>query len=206
MNFCCRTRPAGFSGRKDRYKIQENNVFCKKCQKIFFICFHFIFLPNPKQHVMRAIALSALFFLSVLAVSAQPRALGVRLGTECQLSYEHGIGTDFVEVDFGYELINLVNLAGAYNFMIAQPEWTKRGEWGFYAGPAVKVGGAGVGFYLALGAQAGLEYSFEFPLQISLDVRPTVGAAFVNGSASFYGGGAIFGGLPCLSVRYRFGR
>ena len=155
---------------------------------------------------MRTFALSILFLLSALAASAQPRALGVRLGTECQLSYEHGIGKDFVEVDFGYELINLVNVAGAYNFMIAQPEWTRRGEWGFYAGPAAKIGGAGVGFYLALGAQAGLEYSFEFPLQISLDVRPTIGCAFISGTPSFYAGGVIFGGLPSLSIRYRFGR
>jgi hypothetical protein len=106
----------------------------------------------------------------------------------------------------GYELINLVNLAVAYDFMIVRPKWTERGEWGFYAGPAAKVGGAGVGYYLALGAQAGLEYSFEFPLQISLDVRPTIGCAFISGMPSFYAGGAIFGGLPSLSLRYRFGR
>ena len=155
---------------------------------------------------MRTFALSILFLLSALAASAQPRALGVRLGTELQMSYEHGIGEDFIEVDMGYELINLVNVAGAYNFMIAQPEWTRRGEWGFYAGPAAKIGGAGVGFYLALGAQAGLEYSFEFPLQISLDVRPTIGCAFISGNPSFYAGGVIFGGLPSLSIRYRFGR
>lgn len=155
---------------------------------------------------MKKIILSILVFLPTLTAFAQPRALGVRLGTEFQVSYEHSVGRDFVEVDAGYELIGLVNVAGAYNFMIAQPEWTRKGSWGFHAGPAVKVGGAGVGFYTALGAQAGLEYTFDFPLQISLDVRPTIGAAFVSGTVSFYGGGAIFGGLPCLSVRYRFGR
>lgn len=155
---------------------------------------------------MKRIIITAICVLYALTAFAQPRALGVRLGTEFQLSYEHEVGTDFVEVDLGYELIGLVNVAGAYNFMIAKPEWTRKGSWGFYAGPAAKVGGAGVGYYLALGAQAGLEYSFEFPLQISIDVRPTIGAAFVSGTVSFYGGGAIFGGLPCLSVRYRFGR
>lgn len=155
---------------------------------------------------MRRIILSILIFLPALAAFAQPRALGGRLGTECQVSYEHSVGRDFIEVDAGYELIGLVNVAGAYNFMIAQPQWTRKGSWGFYAGPAVKIGGAGLGFYTALGAQVGLEYTFDFPLQISLDVRPTIGAAFVSGTVSFYGGGAIFGGLPCLSVRYRFGR
>jgi hypothetical protein len=157
---------------------------------------------------MKRILLILLFTLAFMTVSAQPKAIGMRLGTEIQVSYEYAIGAggDFLEVDMGYELINLVNLAVAYDFMIVRPKWTERGEWGFYAGPAAKVGGAGVGYYLALGAQAGLEYSFEFPLQISLDVRPTIGCAFISGMPSFYAGGAIFGGLPSLSLRYRFGR
>ncbi|MBR5299606.1 MAG: hypothetical protein IKU36_05065 [Bacteroidales bacterium] len=156
--------------------------------------------------IIRRIILTAILAFLALTAFAQPRALGVRLGTECQASYEHCIGSDFLEVDMGYELIGLVNVAGAYNFMIVQPEWTRKGSWGFYAGPAAKIGGAGVGFYLALGAQAGLEYNFEFPLQVSLDVRPTIGCAFISGTPSFYAGGVIFGGLPSLSLRYRFGR
>ena len=159
------------------------------------------------MNIFTKIILVALCAVSALTVSAQPRALGVRMSTEYQVSYEHGIGLrgDFLEVDMGYELIQLVNMAAAYDFMIARPQWTSKGEWGVYAGPAAKVGGAGLGFYLALGAQVGLEYTFDFPLQISLDMRPTVGAAFVSGSVSFYGGGVIFGGLPSLSIRYRFG-
>ena len=157
---------------------------------------------------MKRIMFSMLFALAFTTASAQPKAIGMRLGTEIQASYEHAIGArgDFLEVDMGYELIRLVNLAASYDFMIARPKWTRKGEWGFYAGPAAKVGGAGVGFYLALGAQAGLEYNFEFPLQISLDVRPTIGCAFISGMPSFYAGGAVFGGLPSLSLRYRFGR
>ena len=122
------------------------------------------------------------------------------------LSYQHDLGrnADFLEVDLGYELItNLVNIACSYDFMLAQPQWTAKGEWGVYVGPAVKAGFAGVGCYLAAGAQVGLEYTFEFPLQLSLDFRPVLGAAIVGGSASIYGGGpATF--CPGLSVRYRF--
>jgi len=174
--------------------------------KVFAILF--LTLLSCNFCIMRKIILSVICVFSALAAFAQPRALGVRLSTECQVSYEHQIGdnADFLEVDMGYELIGLVNVAGAYNFMIAQPEWTRKGSWGFYAGPAAKIGGAGVGFYLALGAQAGLEYNFEFPLQVSLDVRPTIGCAFISGTPSFYAGGAIFGGFPSLSVRYCFGR
>ena len=167
----------------------------------------FIPLQISYMNIIRKVILAAIFTVSALTVSAQPRALGVRMGTEWQVSYEHGIGSkgDFLEVDIGYELIQLVNLAAAYDFMIARPQWTSRGEWGFYAGPVAKLGCAGLGFYLALGAQVGLEYTFDFPLQISLDMRPTVGTAFVSGSVSFYGGGVVFGGLPSLSIRYRFG-
>ena len=173
--------------------------------KVFVILF--LTLLSGNSDIMRKIILSIICVFSALAAFAQPRALGVRLSTEWQVSYEHCIGPrgDFLEVDMGYELIQLVNLAAAYDFMIARPQWTSRGEWGFYAGPATKIGGAGLGFYLALGAQVGLEYTFDFPLQISLDMRPAVGAAFVSGSVSFYGGGVIFGGIPSLSIRYRFG-
>ena len=91
-------------------------------------------------------------------------------------------------------LIQLVNLAASYDFMIARPQWTSKGEWGVYAGPAAKIGGAGLGFYLALGAQVGLEYTFNFPLQISLDVRPQF--SFTN-----FG---FWGWAPHLGLRYRF--
>ena len=146
---------------------------------------------------------------SVFAASAQPKALGARAGMDCQLSYQHGIlSEDFVEVDLGVEFIYGyavgLNAAAGYNFMIAQPKWTQSGQWGFYAGPAVKAGYLWVGGYLAVGAQVGLEYSFDFPLQVSLDIRPVVGIAMEGGTCSIYGAEAILGSIPCLSFRYRF--
>ena len=148
-------------------------------------------------------------FASALVASAQPKALGLRVGMDCQLSYEHAVCMgDFVEADLGVEFIYGyavgVNAAAAYNFMIAQPQWTKKGQWGFYAGPALKAGYLWVGGYLALGAQVGLEYNFDFPLQVSLDLRPALGVAMEGGSCSIYGAEAILGSIPCLSLRYRF--
>ncbi len=155
---------------------------------------------------MKRLVLTIFSVFVVFAASAQPKALGVRAGAEYQLSYQHETGprSDFLEVDLGYELIsNIVNLACAYDFMIVQPKWTSKGTWGVYAGPAVKFGVTGVGYYVAAGAQFGLEYTFEFPLQLSLDFRPVLGAAVINRSASLYGGGPpTF--CPGLSVRYRF--
>lgn len=98
---------------------------------------------------------------------AQPRALGVRVGLEYQISYQHNVGrpTDFLELDFGYQLLgNVLNAAVAYDFMIAQPKWTAKGVWGFYVGPAMKAAFFGAGTCVSAGAEVGLEYTFEFPL------------------------------------------
>ena len=165
----------------------------------------------------RIIAILIAIFASVSVAKSQPKAVGLRAGMDCQFSYEHVMtggrqgavsSGDFIEVDLGVEFIYGyavgLNAAAGYNFMIAQPEWTQKGQWGFYAGPAVKVGYLWVGGYLAVGAQVGLEYNFDFPLQVSLDIRPAVGVAFEGGSCSIYGAEAILGSIPCLSLRYRF--
>ena len=144
------------------------------------------------------------------AAAAQPRAVGLRLGNGGEVSYQHTVGQNFIQVDggLGIDIYNGnalgVGATAVYNFMIAQPQWTDRGEWGFYAGPAVKMGYLWVGGYLAVGAQVGLEYNFNFPLQVSLDIRPAAGVAIEGGSCRIYGAEAILGSIPCLSVRYRF--
>ena len=146
---------------------------------------------------------------TTFVANSQPRALGLRAGMDCQLSYEHGMSSnDFIEVDLGVEFVYGyavgLNAAAGYNFMVAQPKWTQKGEWGFYAGPAVKMGYLWVGGYLAVGAQVGLEYNSNFPLQVSLDIRPAAGVAIEGGSCRIYGAEAILGSIACLSVRYRF--
>ncbi len=87
--------------------------------------------------------------------------------------------------------------------MIAQPDWTSRGEWGFYAGPGASLGyGFNNSFHIAAVGQVGLEYTFWFPLQLSVDLRPQFGVA-VHDGAHFYKGG-LFGFVPTIGVRYRF--
>ena len=101
------------------------------------------------------------------------------------------------------------NAHAIYNFMIAQPQWTDKGDWGFYAGPGVALGGGGVkvngvnyGYFNAgVAGQVGLEYTFWFPLQLSIDIRPQLGVVTVpNAGAAFY----FDSWCPALSVRYRF--
>ena len=94
---------------------------------------------------MKKIILAAALVLGfAVAASAQPRAIGVRIGNGGEISYQHQLGSNFLEVDgglgLGFDGVFNVGATGIYNFMIAQPQWTAQGEWGFYAGPGVAVG------------------------------------------------------------------
>jgi hypothetical protein len=89
--------------------------------------------------------------------------------------------------------------------MIAQPQWTDQGEWGFYAGPGAGLG-LGIGndgngnkhnyFTLSAAGMVGLEYTFWFPLQLSVDFRQHIGFGF--------GKGIWFPSSVGISARYRF--
>ena len=132
----------------------------------------------------KIILIAALVFGVAVAATAQPRAVGGRLAYGVEASYQHY----------------------TYNFMIAQPAWTARGEWGFYAGPGASVGLDLIGrseFVFGVVGQVGLEYTFWFPLQLSVDLRPQIGFAAGNGGARFYTEG-MFGFVPTIGVRYRF--
>lgn len=151
---------------------------------------------------MKKIILSVALVLGfAIAATAQPRALGARVGYGVDLSYQHTIkDANFIEADLGLGDFAFLNLAATYNFMIANPAWTDEGKWGFYAGPGVALGaGSGV-FNVGVAGQVGLEYTFEFPLQLSLDIRPQLGLVSV-GEVSKFG---IWGWYPHLGVRYRF--
>lgn len=150
----------------------------------------------------KIILVAALVLGFAVAASAQPRALGLRGGWGAELSYQHGFGADFLQADLGLNTFNSVHGSVIYNFMIAQPAWTSRGEWGFYAGPGAAVGMSfGTGnddgyFHVAAAGMVGLEYTFWFPLQLSLDLKPTLGFGF--------GHGFHWGVMPALGIRYRF--
>ncbi len=86
--------------------------------------------------------------------------------------------------------------------------WDKKGEWHWFMG----VGGSG-GFvfpnavyngwwYAGVAGHIGFEYDFWFPLQLSLDWRPSIGIANQDGPLAFNIPG-LWGGLQ-LGVRYKF--
>ncbi len=150
---------------------------------------------------MKKIILVAAMVLGfAVAASAQPRAIGVRGGLGAGISYQHTVGANFIDADLSFG--NGLNVAGTYNWTLMQPNWTSRGEWGVYAGPGAALGlGIGAVDYLnlAVAAEVGLEYTFWFPLQLSVDMRPQLGL-FLSGQSGLYLGGFV----PTFAVRYRF--
>ena len=153
---------------------------------------------------MKKIILIAVLALgTAFAAAAQPKSIGIRWGFNTEISYQHNLGgANFVEANLGTFGFNSFDISSTYNFMIAQPNWTDRGEWGFYAGPGLALGfNRSVNF--AIQGQVGLEYTFWFPLQLAVDLKPQFGFWAGHGSAGFFTEG-LFGFGPALSVRYRF--
>ena len=149
----------------------------------------------------KVIVLSVVLFASVIAMNAQPRAIGLRLTWGGELSYQHGFGEgNMLQLDLGLAGINGLQLTGVYNWVFP----ISSGDWKWYVGP-----GAGVGFYAwgeshylfaGIAGMIGIEYNFKIPLQLSLDYRPLIGYGFGDG-AGFYKPGFY---SAAFSIRYRF--
>ena len=137
--------------------------------------------------------------------SAQSKSIGVRIGNYVDVSYELNVlSDDFLEFDGGIATYQDPNfhVDGIYNIMISQPQWTSEGTWGFYAGPGASVsawaGSEGKSaVYAGVLGNVGLEYTFNIPLQLSIDARPRL--MFGNGGV-WTEGILSFG----VSVRYAF--
>ena len=122
--------------------------------------------------------------------------LGLRFGTGAELSYQHILGDNRLELGLG--LTNFsggINLSGVY-------QWVRplEGNFNWYYGF-----GAGLGLWESVAAisglgQLGIEYNFNAPLQISLDWRPGLTFVFYESgmTTGFWGDGIG------LSFRYRF--
>ena len=155
---------------------------------------------------MKKIFLIAAMMLGVAAAAiAQPRAVGLRGGYGIEVSYQHTLSDKFAQVDLGLAAGGF-NLAGTYNWMLATPQWTDRGEWGFYAGPGASIGSGvmslnsyGYAFHVDVAGMVGLEYTFWFPLQLSVDIRPQLGVGF-GPKAGIHATGF----WPAFSARYKF--
>ena len=153
---------------------------------------------------MKKVVLSLVLFASVIAVSAQPRAIGGRFTYGLEASYQHGFGErNMLQADLGLTgLGHGLQLTGIYNWVFPISSWQHEGSWNWYVGPGAGLGlGFGSYFYLGLAGMIGIEYNFKFPLQLSLDFRPVIGLGFSSSDMLFHGG--WYNG-PALGIRYKF--
>ena len=138
---------------------------------------------------------------------AQPRAIGGRVGWGISPSYQHAFGeSNMLQVDldfFGFYWG--IQAVATYNWIFPINSWSGAGSWNWYAGVG---GGLGLGwlsgFFVGAAGMIGVEYNFNFPLQLSLDWRPLIGPWFGDGGgAGFYLGG-LYTSAVAVGARYRF--
>ena len=153
-------------------------------------------------------------FVSIAAIAnAQPRAVGVNLGTGLGISYQHAFGeSNMLDVAANIPmLVKGFGVGGIVTYDWIDPfgatvPWNNKGEWHWYMG----VGAAGgiYGFHapswhVGVAGHFGIEYDFWFPLQLSLDWRPNIGVLGANGGGIVFNTWGLYDGIS-LGVRYKF--
>ena len=167
---------------------------------------------------MKKVILSVVLFASVIAVSAQPRAIGGRFTWGVEASYQHELGSNMIQLDVGVPYFSSIQAVGTYNWIFPISSWQHAGSWNWYAGVGA---GAGLGWwwyknvvwdnsrhnntkmYGIVGGvgMVGVEYNFKFPLQLSLDYRPLIGVEVSGGDIWFHDRGLF---SVAAGVRYKF--
>ncbi len=159
----------------------------------------------------KSIFLTALF--AVLAIGtavAQPRAIGVNLGSGSGFSYQHNLGeANMLDVAVSIPIVNGFGIGGSVTYDWINPfgtaiPWDYKGSWNWSLG----VGAAGgiYGFsapawYAGVAGHVGVAYDFWFPLELSFDYRPNIGVS--NYYNNWFNLGGLFSGVS-LGVRYLF--
>jgi len=168
-----------------------------------------------KKLLFTAIMLVGLAF-SAEAQNFSKNAIGLRLGDNDgfggEISYQRALSSNNrLELDLGWrnsKQVDAFKLVGLYQWV-----WKIEGGFNWYAGVGGGVGswrtekyrfngveykGESGGFVVVAG-DIGIEYNFDFPLQLSLDFRPEV---YFGGDYTDFRDG--FGPDIALGVRYRF--
>ncbi len=159
-----------------------------------------------KKLILSAIMLLGLAFASN-AQEISKNALGLRLGDNDgfggEISYQRALGgNNRLEVDLGWRDsrdYDAFKLVGLYQWV-----WNIDGGFNWYAGVgggagsySVKGPGDNSGSYFLAAGNLGIEYNFDIPLMLSLDIRP-----------EFYFGDDFrkdnFGPDIALGIRYQF--
>jgi hypothetical protein len=162
---------------------------------------------------MKKVILSA-FMLFGIAFSSQAQdisknAIGLRLGDNdgfgAEISYQRGLSANNrLELDLGWrnsKEVDAIKLAGLYQWV-----WNIDKGLNWYAGAGGGVGSWSYsidaqkdnGTFLFIAGNLGIEYNFDFPLQLSLDIRPEI---YLNSNDYRENN---FGPDLALGVRYKF--
>ena len=163
-------------------------------------------MKNTCMAILVGLGLTATGFAQEISKNAIGLRLGDSDGFGAEVSYQRAIGdNNRLEFDFGWRDGNNYDgfkLAGLYHWV-----WNIEGGFNWYTGP-----GLGFGAYsfenpgrkdendafVFLAGNIGIEYSFDFPLLLSLDFRPELGFGddvYDNNDLDFDIG---------LGVRYQF--
>lgn len=171
---------------------------------------------------MKKILLMVALVVSSVTVMAQKRAIGGRANNGVEVSYQHQMGdANMIEVDAGLWALGHESgftLFGLYDWIMPINTFEDGSQMNWYAGV-----GAGVGSWtdkegkfnnlsrdwetysyvnLCVAGQVGIEYTFKFPLQLSLDIRPTLGMDLGDENKAYFD--VFQRGALSLGVRYRF--
>lgn len=162
---------------------------------------------------MKKILLSAIAFIGLAfqahAQDISKNALGLRLGDNDgfggEISYQRGLSSNNrLELDLGWrnnDDVDAYKLVGLYQWV-----WEIDNGFNWYAGVGGGVGSwsydkngaSDSGTFLVAAGDIGIEYNFDIPLQLSLDLRPEL----------YFGADDYrddnFGPDLALSIRYRF--
>lgn len=162
---------------------------------------------------------AVLALVSVATAVAQPRAVGVNLGTGNGISYQHSLGeANMLDVavnvplqiggeSVGFGIGGIVTYDWINPFGTAIP-WEYQGQWNWYLGVGGSAGAYGIFsketpnyWYAGVAGHVGVEYQFWFPLQLSLDIRPTFGVDNTKDKVDF-GLAGLYN--VSIGVRYLF--
>ena len=160
----------------------------------------------------KVIVLTVLFVGAVLSSQAQEiskNSIGLRLGDNdgfgAEISYQRRLTPiNRLEFDLGWrnsDEVDAIKLAGMYQWV-----WNIDKGLNWYAGAGGGIGSwsysnegeSNNGSFVFISGNLGIEYLFDFPLQLTLDVRPEI--YLLSGDYRE----TNFGPDLALGIRYRF--
>ncbi|WP_373056264.1 hypothetical protein [Zunongwangia sp. H14] len=163
-----------------------------------------------KLFLFAAFSISAAFLTGAKAQEISDNAIGLRLGGGnaygAEISYQRALGMENnrLELDLGWRNDNdysMFKLMGLYQWL-----WNIDGNFNWYAGAGAGIGGVSddrgldesdEGAFFSIAGDVGIEYNFDIPLMVSLDLRPEIGLSGYNYINDFTPDIAI-------GVRYQF--